>query len=440
MVRRSSLFRSKQPPPTRCVAVDNSAETLRQAKADGCRRSNTTSTAKYTLLSFFPKNLFEQFHRACNIYFLCLVLLQLYPPIQTLPISSTLGPLLLVLTITAVKDGYDDYKRHVMDAKLNARKTMRLARGSGSWEAVAWCTIKVGDIVRVETDQPVPADLVLLTTSEESGECYLDTADLDGETNLKRKETSADVFALVDKTRLLPSLQEMRGRVTFEFPNTNLHTFRGTMSGAGAERGSASDIPLNHKNVLLRGCTLRNTRHTVGIVVYSGHDTKIMKNTGAGRMKRTHLDYQLDWLVLTMFVILFTAAGVGSLLNYTWLLQGGEYFNHAYNWYHLEKDSPFKNERFTNPSTIAFIQFPSYIILLGMIVPTSLYVSIEFIRLGQSILINADPKMLDTATSIGAQVRRLRPPIFRRVKPHFLCYEGVSVIRWVVPYKCRKLL
>ena len=94
----------------------------------------------------------------------------------------------------------------------------------------------------------------------------------------------------------MKSVQDLKGDITFEFPNTNLESFRGSVE----YKGEQQNIPLNHKNILLRGCTLRNTAFVVGIMVYAGHDTKIMKNTGAGRMKRTHLDFQLDWLVMTV--------------------------------------------------------------------------------------------------------------------------------------------
>ena len=154
--------------------------------------------------------------------------------------------------------------------------------------------MEIGQTAKVLQDEPVPADLVFLTTGEESGECYLDTADLDRETNLKRKTTEADIFKQVKKDNLVKSVQDLKGDITFEFPNTNLESFRGSVE----YKGEQQNIPLNHKNILLRGCTLRNTAFVVGIMVYAGHDTKIMKNTGAGRMKRTHLDFQLDWLVM----------------------------------------------------------------------------------------------------------------------------------------------
>ena len=127
----------------------------------------------------------------------------------------------------------------------------------------------------------MPADLVLLTTSEESGECYLDTAGLDGETNLKRKETQPDIFEIIEKFKktmhmgLAPALEQVSktGLVTidFEFPNTNLEAFKGSVmrKNSSLKDGQLTGvIPLKHKNVLLRGCTLRNTKHVVGMIVY----------------------------------------------------------------------------------------------------------------------------------------------------------------------------
>ena len=94
-------------------------------------------------------------HRACNIYFAVLVFLQLYPAVATIPVSSTLVPLILVLSITAVKDGYDDYKRHVMDRKLN-EKTEPTLNAQGEWVDVAWRTWRSARLPRCCRTSPSP--------------------------------------------------------------------------------------------------------------------------------------------------------------------------------------------------------------------------------------------------------------------------------------------
>ncbi|KAM9642200.1 phospholipid-transporting ATPase FetA-like [Trichechus inunguis] len=70
--------------------------------------NNTIKTSKYSFLNFLPLNLFEQFQRLANAYFLILLCLQLIPQISSLAWYSTVLPLIVVLSITGVKDAIDD--------------------------------------------------------------------------------------------------------------------------------------------------------------------------------------------------------------------------------------------------------------------------------------------------------------------------------------------
>uniref|UniRef100_A0A803ST16 Phospholipid-transporting ATPase n=1 Tax=Anolis carolinensis TaxID=28377 RepID=A0A803ST16_ANOCA len=146
---------------------------------------NAIKTYKYNPITFLPLNLFEQFKRAANFYFLVLLILQTIPQITTLSWYTTLIPLLLVLGITAIKDLVDDVARHRMDNEINNRNcdVIREERFINA----KWKDIKVGDVIRLGKNAFVPADILLLSSSEPHSLCYVETAELDGETNLKFK-------------------------------------------------------------------------------------------------------------------------------------------------------------------------------------------------------------------------------------------------------------
>ena len=130
----------------------------------------------------FQKNLFEQFRRIANFYFLIIFLVQLMIDTPTSPITSGL-PLFFVITVTAIKQGYEDWLRHKADNEVNGAPVYVVR--SGGLVKTRSKNIRVGDIVRVAKDETFPVDLVLLSSDRVDGSCHVTTASLDGETNLK---------------------------------------------------------------------------------------------------------------------------------------------------------------------------------------------------------------------------------------------------------------
>ena len=255
---------------------------------------------------------------------------------------------------------------------------------------------------------------MLLQTDSDKGECFVETKDLDGETNLKRKETHQDIprpsTAIEFGDDNFRVLEGKVGTLEFDLPNNDLEKFQGALTVDGRE----NKIPLMNKHLLLRGCTLRNSTHAIGVVVYCGHDTKVMKNTGAARFKRTHVDKQMNMLVLVILGLLIFFSAMGSVINAVWLNDVGSDFHESYNWYYTktinfeDQDGNFDldfNKREKNPAMIALLNFFSYFIVMNTLIPISLYVSIEFIRLGQSLLISFDPLMWDTKVGAYAMAR-----------------------------------
>ncbi|VDM93284.1 unnamed protein product, partial [Litomosoides sigmodontis] len=219
---------------------------------------NYIRTSKYDLITFVPLNLLEQFQRPANFYFLILMLLQLIPWISSIAWYSTAIPLFVVLTFSAAKDAYDDIERHRSDNQVNNRISQVVRNGQLIKEK--WMDVKVGDVIRMENDQFVAADLLLLSTSEPHGLCYIETSELDGETNLKVRQALPETFVMGDK---LLQISEFKGQIHCEMPNNKLSQFEGMLHYDG------NVLLLDNKKTLLRGCVLRNTRWCYGVVIFA---------------------------------------------------------------------------------------------------------------------------------------------------------------------------
>ncbi|KAF2988529.1 hypothetical protein EK904_005509 [Melospiza melodia maxima] len=343
---------------------------------------NEIKTYKYNPITFLPLNLFEQFKRAANFYFLILLILQAIPEISTLSWYTTLVPLLLVLGITAVKDLVDDIARHRMDNEVNNR-TCDVIK-DGRFKATKWKDIKVGDVVRLKKNTFVPADILLLSSSEPNSLCYVETTELDGETNLKFK------MALEVTHRHLQeesALADFDGLVECEEPNNRLDKFTGMLSWRD------SVYPLDADKILLRGCKIRNTDFCHGMVIFAGADTKIMRNSGKTRFKRTKIDSLMNYMVYTIIVVLILCSAGLAIGHTYWEQQIGNS-----SWYlHDAQDS--------SPAYRGFLTFWGYIIVLNTMVPISLYVSVEVIRFGQSYFINWDLQMYYPEKDTAAKAR-----------------------------------
>ncbi|TRY95010.1 hypothetical protein DNTS_004667 [Danionella cerebrum] len=354
---------------------------------------NGIKTYKYNFFTFLPLNLYEQFKRAANLYFLCLLILQIIPQISTLPWYTTLVPLVLVLGITAIKDLVDDLialvtvfsrskARHRMDKEINNRKCDVLL--NGRFVETRWLNLQVGDVVRIKKNDFIPADILLLSSSNPNSLCYVETAELDGETNLKFK-----MGQKVTDERLQEEdqLARFNGLIMCEEPNNRLDKFVGTMIW------DAQSYSLDLDNMLLRGCKIRNTDFCHGLVIFAGNDTKIMRNGGKTRFKRTLIDKLMNYMVYTIFALLV-------------LLCAGLAIGHTY-WYESVGSKAWYLYDGLNYSSSyrGFLSFWGYIIILNTMVPISLYVSVEVIRLGQSKFINWDLQMYYSEKDTPAKAR-----------------------------------
>uniref|UniRef100_H0V7M9 Phospholipid-transporting ATPase n=1 Tax=Cavia porcellus TaxID=10141 RepID=H0V7M9_CAVPO len=271
--------------------------------------NNAIKTYKYNVFTFLPLNLFEQFKRAANIYFVGLLILQAIPQISTLAWYTTLVPLLLVLGITAIKDLVDDVARHKMDKEVNNR-TCEVIK-NGRFKSTKWKNIQVGDVIRLKKNDFVPADILLLSSSEPNSLCYVETAELDGETNLKFKMALEITDQYLQREDTLAIFD---GFIECEEPNNRLDKFTGTLFWR------KRSFPLDADKILLRGCVIRNTDICHGLVIFAGT-----------------LKY-LTWLPI------FAPYSITFCLHSVEIIRLGQ--SHFINWdlqmYYSEKDTPAK--------------------------------------------------------------------------------------------------
>ncbi|XP_059479506.1 probable phospholipid-transporting ATPase IM isoform X3 [Neocloeon triangulifer] len=351
--------------------------------------NNLIKTSKYSVLTFLPLNLFEQFQRLANFYFLCLLVLQMIPAISSLTPVTTAVPLIGVLALTAVKDAYDDYQRHVSDSQVNNRKSLTLRDGKLVEEK--WAQVQVGDVIRMENDQFVAADMLLLSTSEPNGLCYIETAELDGETNLKCRQCLLETAEMgQDDARI----GAFNGEIVCETPNNLLNKYEGVLTWEG------KSYALDNDKVVLRGCVLRNTQWCYGMVIFAGKDTKLMQNSGKTKFKRTSIDRLLNFIIIGIVFFLLSMCLFCTIACGFWETITGRHFQIYLPWDKLVPTDPIEGA-----TVIALLVFFSYTIVLNTVVPISLYVSVEVIRFVQSFLINWDENMYHEKSGTSAKAR-----------------------------------
>ncbi|KAF4635784.1 hypothetical protein G7Y89_g2303 [Cudoniella acicularis] len=496
---RTILFNIPLPPE----AVDEQGLPLKHY------RRNKIRTAKYTPLSFIPKNLWYQFHNIANVYFLFLIILAFFSIFGASNPGLNAVPLIVIVFITAVKDAIEDYRRTVLDNELNnspvhrlvdwnnvnvsaddislwrrfkkatsrlivvmwkkvskgkevpgkdyadraldepresfeTRATRRasafsthtqrtsftsareeiqmtpvpspLPRQDGleipdrpktafSYEGEAgpavrnfgtlvnpnlpvsgkprfhqdyWKNVQVGDFVRLYNDDQIPADVVILSTSDPDGACYVETKNLDGETNLKVRHA----LRSGRKIKHARDCERTEFTIQSEPPQANLYQYSAVARWTQHSSGEEMAEPISINNLLLRGCNLRNTDWVLGVVVFTGFDTKIMMNAGITPSKRSRIARELNWNVIYNFIILFIMCFVSGLIQGITWAQG----NNSLDFFEFGSIGG-------TPALDGFITFWAAVILFQNLVPISLYISLEIIKTCQAFFIYSDTEM-----------------------------------------------
>uniref|UniRef100_A0A8C1P2A3 Phospholipid-transporting ATPase n=1 Tax=Cyprinus carpio TaxID=7962 RepID=A0A8C1P2A3_CYPCA len=322
---------------------------------------NHVSTAKYGILTFLPRFLYEQIRRAANAFFLFIALMQQIPDVSPTGRYTTLVPLIFILTVAGIKEIIEDYTMF--------------------WQH--WISVAVGDMVKVTNGQHLPADMVIVSSSEPQAMCYTETSNLDGETNLKIRQG----LPLTASFQSLEELMVLSGRLECEGPNRHLYDFTGTL-----RLENHNPAPLGPDQVLLRGAQLRNTQWVVGIVVYTGHDSKLMQNSTKAPLKRSNVERVTNMQILVLFGILLVMALVSSIGAAIWNQQ------------HTDEACWYLS-RAGDISLNFWYNLLTFIILYNNLIPISLLVTLEVVRFTQALFINWDTEMYYAETDTPAMAR-----------------------------------
>ncbi|RLN37488.1 hypothetical protein BBJ28_00010401 [Nothophytophthora sp. Chile5] len=392
--------------------------------------TNTVRSSKYTALNFLPKSLFEQFRRVANFYFLVISLLQLCTNLSPTNEYSTIAPLTLVLFATMVKEGLEDRARHEQDRVVNHCKvdtlpgTLESPAGAGSpgdasdFHPFFWKHLRVGHVIKIHDQEQIPADVVLLFSSHETGEAMCETSSLDGESNLKIRHC-------VKWNQIVPHVPQdfgdtVHAEVRCDAPNKRLYSFDGVLRISHTKRQvdgdysaltrkpsqtpadqlsdsppDSEELPVTIENVLLRGMKLCNTKWAVGVVVSGGNDTKLVQNMKAIPSKFSRLDRTANRCILLIFSVLFAVCCVSAVQASLFAIKVHKLPGYQAAFPYVTKFRPGY-----------FLEaWVTYLILYNNMVPISLYISLEAVKWYQARRIEHDPLMRCPITGRGVTAR-----------------------------------
>ncbi|TFK54630.1 phospholipid-translocating ATPase [Heliocybe sulcata] len=431
--------------------------------------SNQVITSKYTVITFLPRNLLEQFRRVANIFFLAIAILQFFTIFSTISPGLVILPLIIVIGITALKDGYEDIKRHQSDQRVNytlvrvldggewsnsnatagkektfvrgilpgSRRNRKAKKGGEAqnldtenlehaappealqaqdqtldanepdiefdddhsvrtgetshhshhlfgqhhsqmphWKNTIWEDVRVGDIVKLKGDESFPADILVCATSDDENVCYVETKNLDGETNLKSRNAVPALTRLRSASACASKTNAFH--VECDRPDVNMYKFN------AAVVTKEGKYPVDLQNVLLRGTVLRNTEWVIGVVLFTGTDTKIVLNSGNAPSKRSKVERQMNPQVFINLILLVIMAVVCAIVD---AVQEQKYYPLNAPWLYGDTASD------DNPHINGLVTWAFALITFQNIVPISLYISIEFVRTCQAIFIYFDKEI-----------------------------------------------
>lgn len=326
------------------------------------KKTNRISTTLYSIYTFLPLGVWNQVTQATNFYFIIISIISLFPQVSSVDVYSAILPTLWVICFSLCFDYYDDLKRYVEDTKTNNLKVSVIR--NGRIQVVKSSHVKIGDFLVVEEGQRAMADIVLMTFVSTQDYAYIDTSNLDGEKTLKPKVSvmnrEVEIQAFLEDP---PAGQISDIIVNYKDNVEELSFFEGNMKIVYAEKqDKVEEFRLDSQNFIPRSAMIRNTNKIIGLVVYIGKDTKIMKNMQARVFKQSALDKTmnkyiflvLSFLLVFLLILSFFALGTQLDFDYEKEVLGVE-VNPGLNWIYV---------------------ILAYLLLMNIILPLSLVVSL----------------------------------------------------------------
>ena len=336
-------------------------------------KNNIIDTTKYNIFTFLPKGLLYQFMRLANVYFLFTAILQCIPIISPLGSATAIVPIVFVLSVSLIREAYEDCKRANLDKIQNSVRCQ--VYRNGSWMKVESGNLEMGEIVLVDQDEIFPADLVLFDSPLPEGICFIETGSLDGEKTLKQKNPSPLTIGKFSHNEKYSEIINIEGNCICDQPNPQLYFLNGRIEAN--INGEFLKFPIDQKQLLLKGAKLKNTKWIIGLVIYTGHNCKIMKNSKEPRVKystvETIMNKRLIFIFCTQcFLCIVSAICRGSFYNH--YLKSNDMMSHMLYSYSIE----------------SLLSFFTYLLLLNTMIPISLIVTLEIVKIGQGLFMTAD--------------------------------------------------
>ena len=345
--------------------------------------NNFITTTKYNILTFVPKSFLLQFTRLPNVYFLIIAIIQSIPLISPLSGASAIIPLLFVLLVSMIRELLEDIQRFKYD-KINNEEEVIVYRNN-FLEKTKSESLRVGEIILIKNNNQVPCDCLLLFSSLEEGNCYLETSSLDGEKTLKEKEGNKIITSKLKEIGFILNYEKynlfnynISGFCQCDFPNPDFHNFDGKIKlNINNIDINQNYLPLTNHQILYKGAILKNTEWVLGIVLYTGMKNKIILNSEKPRMKLSQIEKRMSKYLIWVFIVQVFLCIFCAIMNKVSYIKHKKFFNLFIK---------YSN----NASLESFISFFTFILLLNTLIPISLIVSLEIVKIIQGFFINWD--------------------------------------------------
>jgi len=323
----------------RKIYIDLQDGTKIEQKEKFC--NNSIKTTQYNLYTFLPLAIINQYKTPFNWFFLIQAIIDCIPSISSVDPVTTIMPVVIVLIISLIREGVEDYRKYSNDKKAN--ETLISVYKLPKFLKEKCYLINVGNIIKVIKDEMVPADLLIIKTSLHNGFCYMQTSNIDGETTLKHRE-AIDLTQKKLKYELPKSFTNILGSnnencfIEVDGPSKNIYEIEGTIFFKGQKTF------FNSKNILLRGSRLKNVDYIYGISIYTGKDTKLMLNINKTTLKISDIDRILGQIVIFLIGICILVTAIATIIGIIYRKRGlpdykSNDLNESYLYYYREGEN-----------------------------------------------------------------------------------------------------
>ena len=341
-------------------------------------KNNSIRTCQYTILTFFPLALINQFKTAFNWFFLIYNIIALIPELSDLEPAAEVTPFIIVLILNLIKEAIEDYRKYNNDKKANNWNVLIFKDKRFKKEKCQ--NIHVGNIIKIYKEDLIPADVLIIKSSLKSGLAYMQTSNLDGENTLKPRE--ALYITQKEKIKQHQNLKNLFDYNNEHFyievipPNKNIYDIEGTVFY------EQNKHHINIKNVLLRGSRLKNVDYVYGIVIYNGHDTKLMQNIEHSSTKLSTIDIKLNYIILIIFIMFLIMNIISSVIGIN--LRSENLPNYERN--ETKADYLFYYNKTSPGHTLEITRIISNNFLIyNTLIPISIFITFTFCKIMQTI-------------------------------------------------------